>query len=357
MNYFLNPYLFFLLEKEGVLVWDFKNHSQFLLEEKHFSVLRDLSQNLPIQDNSLSILQELEEAQLISTTPNAETEEWGWDMLSKIFHMGTQNIYASSGETDEKILARNYLNECERLSESTPPLFYERQGSIIDLPSPTLEALDQVSLLTTLKNRKTCRNFSGQSMTLEDLSTLLFASFGLIHGDSWSESSCNSLKIIGMRKSSPASGGLHAEETYVAAYRVSDLAPGIYHYRPQDHKLTLISLGNFEEKIIATNYKQFYSRGLSCGFYLTSRLDKIWWKYKHSRALKPTLLDLGHVSQTFLLTATALNLQTWITAAFEEKEVDELLQLPSIKESPFVFLGVGYGTGQAIPDEMQLLNG
>ena len=354
MNYFLNPHLFFLLEKEGVLVWDFKNHSQYLLEEKHFSVLRDLSQQLPVQHNLPQILQELEDAQLISTTPNREAEEWGWDILSKIFHMGTQNVYTSSNETDEKILSQNYLNQCEQLSENTPSLFSERQGLIIDLPSPNLESLDQVSFLTTLQNRKTCRNFSGQSMTLQDLSTLLFASFGLIHGNLWSESNHSNLQIIGMRKSSPASGGLHAEEIYVAAYRVSDLAEGIYHYRTQDHKLTLISPGDFEEKIISANYKQFYSRGLSCGFYLTSRLDKLWWKYKHSRALKPALLDLGHVSQTFLLTATALNLQTWITAAFEEKQVNDLLQLHNIKESPFIFLGAGFGTGQAIPDEILL---
>lgn len=356
MNYFLSPYLFFFLEKEGALVWDFKNHAQYLLEEKYFSVLRDLSHNLPTPDNSSEILKELEEAHLISTAPY-DDEEWGWDMLSKIFHMGTQNVYVASEETEEQKLAQDYIKKCEQLSETTPPLFSERDGLIIDLPSPALESLEQVSLLTTLKNRKTCRNFSGECITLQDLSTLLFASFGLIHGDSWSEPNDKNLKIIGMRKSSPASGGLHAEEIYIAAYRVSDLSPGIYHYRPQDHKLTMMSEGNFEEEIISINYKQFYSRGLSCGFYVTSRLDKIWWKYKHSRALKPTLLDLGHVSQTFLLTATALNLQTWITGAFEEKKVNHLLQLHHIKESPFLFLGVGYGTGQAIPDEMQLKNG
>jgi SagB-type dehydrogenase family enzyme len=115
-----------------------------------------------------------------------------------------------------------------------------------------------------------------------------------------------------------------------------------------------MQLGDFEEKIISANYKQFYSRGLACGFYLTSRLDKLWWKYKHSKSFKVALLDLGHASQTFLLTATALGLQTWITAAFEEKRINDILQLENIKESPFLFLGAGYGTGQTIPDEMQL---
>lgn len=354
MSYFLNPYLFFLLEEDGVLAWDYKNHSQHLLEKKHFSALLKVSQNLPVQNELLPTLQELKEAQLISTTPYEKVQNWGWDALSKIFHIGTQNVYAPSDITDEETLSKNYLDECEKLSGSTPPLFSERQGLLVDLPSPDLESLDHVSLLTTFKNRKTCRHFSGKPMTLKNLSTLLFASFGLIHGDSWPEVTRNNLKIIGMRKSAPASGGLHAEEAYIAAYRVADLAPGIYHYRPQDHKLTLMQLGDFEEKIISANYKQFYSRGLACGFYLTSRLDKLWWKYKHSKSFKVALLDLGHASQTFLLTATALGLQTWITAAFEEKRINDILQLENIKESPFLFLGAGYGTGQTIPDEMQL---
>lgn len=357
MTYYISPNLFFLLESEGLLVWDYENHSQYLLEKKYFSVLCDISQGLPVQNDSLSILKELEEAKLVSSTPSEQVEGWGWDMISRIFHIGTQNVYSASQATDEKTLSQNYLNESELRSKDVPPLFSEKQGPLIDLPAPNLEMLDQVSLLSTFKKRKTCRHFSGEAIALENLSTLLFASFGLIHGDSWSESKNASLKIIGMRKSAPASGGMHAEELYVVVYRVNGLNPGIYHYRPQDHKLTLIQSGNFEEKIISINYKQFYSRGLACGVYLTSRFDKLWWKYKHSKSYKIALLDLGHASQNFLLSATALNLQTWLTGAFEEREVCDLLQLEGIQENPFLFLGVGHGTGQAIPDEMQLLNG
>ena len=352
-NYFLNPYLFFLLEKEGILAWDYKNHAQYLLNEQHFCVLNSLSSHLPVSDNISEVLQELKEARLIFSTPYESEEEWGWDTLSKIFHIGTQNVYISSNEKNEQNRVQNYLEKSQRFLDVALPFFSERGGLTVELPSPAFNSLDQVPLLTALKNRKTCRNFSGQYLTLEDLSTLLFLSFGLIHGNSWSEPNENNLKIIGMRKSSPASGGLHAEEVYISVYRVLNLPQGIYHYRPQDHKLTMISEGDFEEKIITINYEQDYSRGLSCGFYLTSRLDKIWKKYKHSRALKPALLDLGHVSQTFLLIATALNMQTWMTAAFEEKEVSSILQLESIKESPFLFLGVGYGTGQTIPDNMR----
>lgn len=356
MSYYVSPNLFFLLRSEGLLVWDYKNHTQYILEESYFSVLHDISRGLPIREDLLPILKELEDGELVLTDCDNEIDEWGWDLLSRIFHLGTQNVYSESSVTDEHLLSENYLNECEQLSKEAPNLFSEKEGPLISLPDPALDILNHVSFLTALKKRKTCRHFFGKAITLQDLSTLLFVSFGLIHGDSWSEYEDTDLKVIGMRKSAPASGGLHSEEAYVAVYQVVGLEPGIYHYRPQDHKLTLIQPGNFEEKIIAANYKQFYSRGLACGVYLTSRLDKIWWKYKHSKAYKVTLLDLGHASQSFLLAATALNLQTWLTAAFQEQEISDLLKLEGVHESPFLFLGVGYGTGQAVPDEVNLVN-
>ena len=165
MTYYISPNLFFLLEKEGLLVWDYKNHTQYLLEKKYFSVLCDISQGVSIQDSSLPILKELEEAQLISTNHNSEAEEWGWDAISRIFHIGTQNVYSESPITDEQTLSQNYLNECERLSKETPQLFSEKEGPLINLPAPNLEVLDQASLLMALKRRKTCRHFFGRPIT------------------------------------------------------------------------------------------------------------------------------------------------------------------------------------------------
>lgn len=122
------------------------------------------------------------------------------------------------------------------------------------------------------------------------------------------------------------------------AYQVEGLPPGLYYYRPQDHKLNQLALGEFEDKVIGFNQKQFYSKGLAFGIYITARLEKYWWKYTHSRTYRIMLLDIGHVSQTALLAATALGLNTWITGAFDDANVETFLNVDGYTESVMLFI-------------------
>lgn len=349
MKYYLNQHLFLIFEGGEILVWDYKSHNQFLLNLEYFQELLKISETGAA--NNPRICDEFQQAGLISATPFPENE-WGWDPLSKIFHIGCQNV-GSSEEMDSFELAKTYLEHCKALSESEKnlDLFSDKGQSLITLPEPDLASLEKVSYLQAIKQRKTCRNFTGDTITLERLSSILYASFGLIHGE-WKELQANNPTLPAMRKAAPASGGLHSEEAYVVAYRVKNLDNGLYHYRPQDHKLAALKIGNFEQQVIKMNMNQFFSEGMAFGIYITSRLEKLWWKYKHSRAYRVALLDLGHVSQTFLLSATAVGLKTWITGSFADSEIDNFLGIDGHKESVILYVGAGEGTGQAIPEKM-----
>ena len=202
-----------------------------------------------------------------------------------------------------------------------------------------------------MKARKTSREFYGEPVTLLELSTILHASFGLING-TWNELEENNLKAVALHKASPSGGGLHPEEAYVVVYRVEGLDPGIYYYQVRDHKLTLLKVGDFEKEVIAINFNQFYAKGTAFGIFITARFDKTWWKYSHSRAYRVVLLDIGHVSQTFLLCATALGLNTWLTAAFKDDELHRLLGIDGINEGAIFYVAAGKGSNKAIPEKM-----
>ena len=77
------------------------------------------------------------------------------------------------------------------------------------------------------------------------------------------------------------------------------------------------------------------------------------WKYGHSRAYRNVLLDVGHVSQTFLLTASSLGLETWLTGAFIDSHIEQALGLDTQTQPVFFFLGVGHGSGGAFDDLMK----
>jgi len=347
---FVNPHIFFQLENGEAIVWDYRNHQQYSLEPAYIERLMAWSRGIPLQECGID--EELLEANLLVSTPPT-TEEWGWDILSHIFHRGTQDLPLTlTKNPDPDTWIEEYLDFCDEIIDDQPNLFTEREGKIIDLPTPDLSALAKDPFLSVLRRRQTCRVFKGNSMPLEYLSTLLFSSFGLLHGE-WTELSEKGLSITGMRKASASGGGLHPEEAYVIALRVDGLIPGLYHYRVQDHKLTLLTEGKFEEKLIELLYHQYFARGLSVGIFITARFDKAWWKYRHSRAYRNVLLDIGHASQTFQLCATSLGYQTWITGAFQDTAVDSFLGVNGSTEGAIFFVGAGTGELKAI-DELTL---
>lgn len=337
MNYKIAPEVFFLVEKGSVVLWNCITHEQYLIDEQHFSEVLTVSKDgVPKSKNIFDVLKD------VGVIVKEEVEPlWGWDILSRIFHIGTKNVPCEEIINDPDIFSYNYIEQCQQIEDAAPNLFQEKNTLIIDLPLPDIN-LQNSTLSSALLNRKTSRSFNGEPTTIETLSNLLFASFGLIHGE-WNEIEHAGLKIAGIRKSSPSSGGLHAEEAYLTVFNVIGLESGLYYYRPQDHKLNLLMLGDFENKVIDYNHNQFYSKGLSFGVYLTARLDKYWWKYPHSRSYRTMLLDIGHSSQTFLLCATALGLNTWLTAAFKDSEVESFLSINGYEESVMMYVGAGYG--------------
>ena len=346
-----SPYLFIRTEGGKALVWDYKNHKQFLVDALYLNRLIELSCETPCNTRS-DIDVELESAQLIGDY-TSKLSCWGWDELSHIFHVGTQNvpITNATSPTPEQWVDE-YLEYCEDIAKDQPLLLTEREGPLIQLQRGDLSPLASVTLEQVLLSRKTCRSFHGNSVSLETVSTLLFAAFGMIHGE-WTDLTENDLAITGMRKASPSGGGLHPEEAYLLALRVDGLEPGLYHYRCHDHALTQIKLGNFEPEMIALLWDQYYAQGMAFGVFVTARFDKAWWKYKHSRAYRNVLYDVGHVSQTFLLSATGLGLDTWLTGAFHDHAVESFLEIDGVKEGALLFLGAGHGNPVTIDETMK----
>lgn len=345
---YVNPHIFFFLKEGEIIAWDYKNHQQFALEKMYFERLVDWSKETNLE--SIALDQELADGELVSSQPYSK-EDWGWDVLAQIYHVGTRDIATNLGELDAQQWSKEYLEYCQGISQQAPDFHTFREGKVMQLPNPDLSLLEKKNFLEVIKARKTCRSFTGEPVTLEYLSTLLYVSLGPLH-DRWQDLENNDLMVLGVRKSFPSGGGIHPEEAYIVAFNVQGLEPGVYHYDAQQHCLTLIKEGAFEKKVIELLLGQFFAKGLSFGIFLTSRFDKIWWKYPHSRAYRVALLDIGHASQTVLLTATALGLQTWLTGAFYDSKVEEFLEIKTSTESSIFFIGAGHGDNQSIPPEI-----
>jgi SagB-type dehydrogenase family enzyme len=334
----VNPNLFFLIKDGQFIIWDYLHHRQFTIELAYLERLQQWSEN-QVHDIT-AIDQELMEAQLL--IQHQPSQLWGWDELAQIYHIGTKNIGDDDKIPNKENWLNHYLIYCAKLATSAPELKTQKEGKKISLPPPDFTLLANETLISSLKKRKTSRSFNKQAAQLEKISTLLYVSLGPLHGH-WSDLEENNLQVLGRRKSFPSAGGIHAEEAYLVALRVDQLQAGIYHYNSFDHNLTLIQEKMSEQDLIDLLYGQYFAEGLAFGLILTASFDKVWWKYPNSRAYRMVFLDIGHASQTLLLTATALGLSTWMTGAFSDTQIENLLNLVDTSEQPLFFLGFGYG--------------
>lgn len=349
MNLYLNPHLFFLIKDGVMIVWDAKNHKQLEIEDIYIQRLKEVSKT-PSVDSLSPIDQDLISEGLIQLESYDEIV-WEWDDLSRIYHTGVQDIDGGV-YLSEEMWVNEYMNLCDDIKEDLQTLYYSREGDQVALPDPNLSKMENMSLWKSLKQRKTSRCFNGQSVTLEELSTLLFASFGLIHG-SWDELASKGFEEIGYRRSSPSGGAVHPVEAYVFVFNVEGIVPGVYHYNVKGHFLTRLSTQISHDELQQSLCGQFFVQGISAGIFLVGNFDKVWRKYGHSRSYRDVFLDAGHLSQTFLLSATSLGLRTWVSAWFRDSDISKILDISGYEHAPLFFLGLGHGENKAIPDRLE----
>ncbi|MGN9764762.1 SagB/ThcOx family dehydrogenase [Micromonospora sp. SD12] len=148
-------------------------------------------------------------------------------------------------------------------------------------------------------------------------------------------------------KTAPSGGARHPVEVYPVVRDVEGLEPGIYHYAVRRHELVRLAPAPGEDRL--REWCGGQPHAAQAGFLLmyAAVLDRTVWKYPAARAYRALLLDVGHLSQTVYLTATALGLGTFFTAATRDAPVEDALGLSWPDE---VFLGVS-GVGVPHPAE------
>lgn len=346
---YINPYLFILPRTPGQIVWNYKNHTQHELDLNYSIRLAQLIQNPDLFDDLNIIDTQLLNAGIL-TIAKIDCPAWGWDELSKIYHIGTQNIPCEHTPQNIQEWSRQYLQHCnEVLSTPAPETSRRKSDHHIMLPAP--DTLPGASLGNVLHQRKTSRTFTGAAVTLQETSTLLYLSFGFLRNRAVDNNDASIAHDPGARRCSPSGGGLNACEGFLLARNIAGLEPGIYAYHPAEHTLSRINALP-EPALGHLLAGQHFINDLPLGVFITARFDRLWWKYQHSRAYRMAFVEAGHLSQSFQLVATALGLGTWLTGAFTDHEVETLLKIEGSAEQPLFFVGCGASDGRPMCQEM-----
>jgi SagB-type dehydrogenase family enzyme len=186
-----------------------------------------------------------------------------------------------------------------------------------------------MSLEEAIGHRRTRRSFKDKILTFEQLSQVLWAAQGITDSG-------------GYARAAPSAGALYPMDIYGAVGKdcVEPLGPGIYHYLPRGHALSLVNEGDVRRGIAMASLGQMWMAHAPLTLVITAEYKRIMGKYGQ-RGVRYAMIEAGHIAQNIFLQCEALGLAAGIVGAFENGKVIEVMGIPESHE-PLLIMPVGY---------------
>ena len=202
----------------------------------------------------------------------------------------------------------------------------------VDLPpAGTWAGIGAVNLATAIGNRQSRRGFKPESLSLDELSFLLWATQGVRQ----------QIAPGAVLRTVPSAGNRHSLETYLAVLRVSGLGPGMFRYLPLEHQLLhLFDDEQMPGKLTEATLGQTFVGHSAVVFIWTTIPYRMEWRYGPA-AHKVIALDAGHVCQNLYLACEAIGAGTCAVAAYHQQLMDRLVQVDGQEEFVIYLAPVG----------------
>jgi SagB-type dehydrogenase family enzyme len=202
----------------------------------------------------------------------------------------------------------------------------------VELPEPHLPSN---ALSDLLRARRSKNEFSGSALTLQHVSTLLFAAYGVTRRVSVKDGEAEQIF-----RTTPSGGALFPLDVYVAVHRADGLASGLYAYDSLAHCLIGASDESPTRRLAGAC---IYPAAVETAA-ITLMFVGVFWRSRFKyrlRAYRNTLFEAGHAAQNVLLTAHGLGLGAVPFSGYFDDEVDEMLGIDGVNQSCIYCLSVG----------------
>jgi SagB-type dehydrogenase family enzyme len=194
---------------------------------------------------------------------------------------------------------------------------YDETSVIVDLPKPGDVRVSPVELRKAIEGRRSVRAYSGESLSLWELSWLLWCTQG-VRG------------VVGRPatlRNVPSAGARHAFETYLLVNRVEGLKPGLYRFLATEHKLIEVSLeGDMADRVTAACLRQNMVKTSAVTFIWAAVRYRMVWRYVE-RGYRYLHIDVGHICQNLYLAAEAVSSGVCAIGAFDDDLLNGILGL------------------------------
>ena len=194
---------------------------------------------------------------------------------------------------------------------------------LISLPESSHES--NFSIEEALLKRRSTREYSGDPLTLDEISQILWSAQGITHEN--------------RLRTAPSAGGLYPLELYVVVGDVEGLEAGIYHYMPIENNLLKTVDGDRRSDIADAALGQDWVEKAAINIVITAIYERTTGKYD-DRGIRYVHIEVGHAAQNICLQATALNLGVVTVGAFHDEKVVQILHL-NPEEKPLYIIPIG----------------
>ena len=222
-----------------------------------------------------------------------------------------------------------------------PPLVKAAmRETAIELPKNFEDLELNNDILSVINNRKSSRIYTQETMSLLQLSYLLWTTQGVkdIRGRSYA-----TIRTV------PCGGARHEFECYMLIQNVEGLEDGSYHYLPMENKIELLDtkatleerLGmQYRDLMVATINGQLWGAKSNVIFHYSMVAYRAEWRYG-IRAHRTALIDAGHVTENLYIACSAANIGTCAIGSVNPPLCDQIFELDGVEEFSFYGATVG----------------
>jgi len=207
----------------------------------------------------------------------------------------------------------------------------------------TLPAFDDVvtcdSYSKLLDTRRSKRAYLDIALTQEQLALMLWSAIGI--------QEFRGVNDAASLRPSPSGGARHPFNLYVAVRNVEGLQPGLYLYLPLlnvgEKRVSIVRIADIDDYSHTMNdmmVGQRWTTKAPAVIVVTCDAYRAEWRYG-TAAHRVMLIDLGHLGQNLMLSATSMGLGSCCLAAYSQDLCDKALGVDGINEYTVYAVSVG----------------
>ncbi|HII99307.1 MAG TPA: SagB/ThcOx family dehydrogenase [Methanoregula sp.] len=215
-----------------------------------------------------------------------------------------------------------------RVPEPPHELPVQKDQLVIKLPSPKKFKVPDIPVRQAIERWEPVGFFSRSSMTLKELSYLLWCSQG------FKKMVAESIQV----RNVPSGGSRYPLETYFVASDVEGLEAGLYRYLPMSNRIVAerIDSGLILEMSTASMNFKIMTRAAVTFIWVAVPYRSTW--ALGNRGYRSVLIEAGHTCQNLVLAAANIGYEVFPTDMFHDDLIVKLANLDPETQWP-VYLG------------------